>query len=174
MPGPAFTTGDAVALHPIEQEDHEFIQRGRNDPSTRIPLTDSKIKTLDDVEDLLDGDEYRFLICPAGADDPDPVGVVAFAYTRGEDWGSLMYWVAPRHRREGYVSEALELFLDYAFGECGFHKVVARTVVTNDASVGTLETLGFEHEGRFREERFVDGEWVDAHQYALLAREWLD
>lgn len=176
MPGPAFTTGDAVALHPVEPEDYEFVQRGRNHPSTRIPLTDATVRSRADVEEMFEDGDYHFLVCPvpADGDDPEPVGAVAFAYTRGTDTGSLMYWIAPEHRREGYVSEAVELFLDYAFGQCGFHKVFARTIVTNEASIGTLESLGFEREGRFRAERFVDGEWKDAYQYAVLADEWLD
>ncbi len=28
MPGPTFTEGTHVSLHPIEEEDHEFIQYG--------------------------------------------------------------------------------------------------------------------------------------------------
>ncbi len=177
MPGPAFTTGDAVSLHPVETEDHEFVQRGRHHPSTRVPLTETTIRSRDEVAELLEetGD-YHFLVCrtPDDGEEPEPVGVVGFAYTREGDWGSLLYWIASGHRGEGYVSEALDLFLDYAFAECGFHKVVARTIVWNEASVRTLETLGFEREGEFREERFVNGEWVDAYQYALLAREYLD
>jgi len=176
MPGPAFTTGERVSLHPIEEDDYEFVQYGRNHPSTRKPLTETTIRSLDDVAELFEGAEYHFLVCAQRGDqeDPERVGVVAFAYTRGTTSGSLMYWVAPEHRGEGYVSEALELFLDYAFAEVGFHKVFARTVVTNEASIATLESLGFEREGRFREEQFVDGEWTDAYQYAVLDREWLD
>jgi RimJ/RimL family protein N-acetyltransferase len=226
MPGPAFAEGAAVSLHPIEDEDHEFLQYGRNHPSTRKPLTETTIRSVDDVPEMLG--EYHFLVCAdersesAGeasgeaassvddqgestgdasgeaassvddqgestevssgeaasnqnADtDPERVGVVAFTYTRGTTSGSLMYWVAPEHRGNGYADEAVDLFLEYAFAECGFHKVFARTIVTNDPSVAFLESKGFEREGRFREEKFVDGEWVDAFQYSLLADEWLD
>ncbi|PSP52154.1 hypothetical protein BRC60_00835 [Halobacteriales archaeon QH_1_68_42] len=35
-----------------------------------------------------------------------------------------------------------------------------------------LETVGFEHAGRFREDFYVDGEYVDADLYDLLASEW--
>jgi RimJ/RimL family protein N-acetyltransferase len=175
MPGPAFTEGDRVSLHPIEEEDYEFVQRARNHPSTRIPLSDTTIRRREDVAELYEDTEYRFLICARsdGDSDPEPVGGVAFVYVRGGETGSLMYWIAPGHRREGYVSEAIELFLDYAFRECGFHKVFARVLATNEASVATLESLGFEREGVLREERFSEGEWTDAYQYAVLADEWL-
>lgn len=176
-----------MSLHPIEEEDYEFVQRGRNHPSTRIPLTDTEIRTVEDVAETLADKDKHFLICadsasgergaerPASSgEDAEPVGAVGFTWTSDTPKsGDLMYWVAPEHRRQGYVTEATELFLEYAFGECGFHKVTAHTLVTNEGSIGALESLGFEREGRFRDEQFVDGECVDAYRYALLADEWL-
>jgi RimJ/RimL family protein N-acetyltransferase len=178
MPGPAFETGDDVSLHPIEEADYEFIQRGRNDPSTRVPLTDTNIRSLSDVAEMFEDREYHFLVCADGEDGgddaPDPVGAVALPWVRDGESGSLMYWIDSGHRGQGYVSEAVELFLGYLFRECGFHKVFARALVTNEASIRTLESLGFEREGTLREDYFLDGEWVDAYQYGLLAHEWLD
>jgi len=222
MPGPAFAEGDAVSLHPVEDEDHEFIQYGRNHPGVRRPLTDTDIRTLDDVADLLADADYHFLVCAdersepaektssegrspsnrssgrspredgeqrpasgtdsgdaaaAAADDegPVPVGVVAFGWVSSPgERGSLMYWIAPEHQGNGYVTEASELFLDYVFRECGFHKVSARVLVSNEASAGALEKLGFQREGRRRESAVVDGEYEDMYTYGLLAREWLE
>ncbi|MXR19845.1 GNAT family N-acetyltransferase [Halobacterium bonnevillei] len=176
MPGPAFTRGDTVSLHPIEEEDHEFIQRGRNHPDVRVPLTDTRIRTLTDVAESVSEDDYRFLICIGDEDgDPQPVGEVAFAYVAQEaERGALMYWIHPDHRGNGYVTEASELFLEYAFGECGFHKVTARVLVSNEASARTLEKLGFQREGTRRESSIIDGEYEDMYTYGLLDHEWLD
>lgn len=109
------------------------------------------------------------------ADELEPVGVVAFAYVASpSERGSLMYWVAPDHQGNGYASEASELFLDYAFRECGFHKVTARVNESNVASATVLENLGFVREGTRRQSSVVDGEYVDMYTYGLLAEEWLD
>ncbi|MCG1004334.1 MULTISPECIES: GNAT family N-acetyltransferase [Halobacterium] len=211
MPGPAFARGETVSLHPIEEEDHEFIQYGRNHPDVRVPLTDTTIKTVEDVAEMLEDEDYHFLICvdeqsestdgassegrspsdrssgrspredgetasTEGEDgDPEPVGVVAFGWVSSPgERGNLMYWVAPECQGNGYVSEGTELFLDYAFGECGFHKVDARVLVPNEPSWKALEKLGFEREGRRRDDAIVEGEYVDAYSYGLLADEWLD
>ena len=190
MPGPAFTTGDTVSLHPIEPGDHEFVQRGRNDPDVRVPLTDTTIRSLSDVEEMLEDEEYHFLICAdvrsesardasssesETGDGPVPVGVVAFPWVRDSTKiGSLMYWVAPEHHGNGYVTEATTLFLDYVFRECGFHKVNARVNASNPASAAVLENLGFQREGTRRAESIVDGDWDDMHMYGLLAEEWLN
>jgi RimJ/RimL family protein N-acetyltransferase len=176
MPGPAFATGDTVSLHPIEEEDHEFIQYGRNHPDVRVPLTDTTIKSVEDVAEMLEDEDYYFLICVKGEDgDPEPVGVVAFGWVSSPgERGNLMYWVAPEHQGNGYVTEGTELFLDYAFGECGFHKVDARVLVPNEPSWKALEKLGFEREGQRRDDAILDGEYVDAYSYGLLDEEWLD
>jgi RimJ/RimL family protein N-acetyltransferase len=189
MPGPAFTRGDTVSLHPIEDDDHEFVQRGRNHPDVRVPLTDTRIRTLEDVAESVGEADYRFLICvderseSAGDashvdgddSDPTPVGEVAFAYVaRERERGALMYWIHPDHQGNGYVTEASELFLDYAFRECGFHKVTARVLVSNEASARTLEKLGFQREGTRRESTVVDGEYQDMYTYGLLDHEWLN
>jgi RimJ/RimL family protein N-acetyltransferase len=199
MPGPAFKVGDRVSLHPIEPEDHEFLQRGRNHPETRVPLTDTDIRSLDDVEARLEDEEHRYLVCVADqreatdetsgeaassvanqreatdetGDDPERAGGVAFSHVGSGDSGNLTYWVAPEHRGNGYVTEATALLLDYAFRECGFHKVTGNAFVSNEASVAVLENLGFEREGRLRESGIVDGEYEDMYQYSILADEWL-
>ncbi|AAG20429.1 GNAT family N-acetyltransferase [Halobacterium salinarum] len=187
MPGPAFADGDAVSLHPIEDEDHEFIQYGRNQPDVRVPLTDTDIRTLDDVAESVEDSDDRFLICvddrgdstdePASsdADNPTPVGEVAFAWvSQAGEHGSLMYWIAPDHQGNGYVTEATTLFLDYVFGERGFHRVDAHVLAPNEASQAALEKLGFEREGQRRDDAIVDGEYVDTYTYGLLDHEWLD
>jgi RimJ/RimL family protein N-acetyltransferase len=182
MPGPAFARGDRVSLHPVEAEDHEFVQYGRNHPEVRVPLTDSTIRTSGDVAEMFEDSEYHFLVCVEDPDEqtgygpedgPEPVGVVAFPWVReSTKVGSLMYWAAPEHHGNGYVTEATALFLDYVFDECGFHKVNARVNEDNEASAAVLEKLGFEREGTKRAESIVDGEWTDMHMYGLLADEW--
>jgi RimJ/RimL family protein N-acetyltransferase len=201
MPGPAFTSGDSVSLHPIEDEDHEFLQYGHNHPEVRRPLGSSTIRSRGDVAEMVEDDEYRFLICvdtrdevsgePSGDaarsaddhsesvrdashDDPEPVGVVALPWVFDETKSAfLMYWIAPEHQGNGFVTEANRLLLDYVFRECGFHKVAAYVHETNDASAAVLESLGFQREGTLRQEVFTDGEWLDEHRYAVLADEWL-
>jgi len=186
MPGPAFASGDSVSLHPIEGEDHEFLKYGHNHPDVRRPLGSITIRSRGDIAEEVEDDEYRFLVCvdersestgeASGAGgDPEPVGVVALPWVfEDTKSGFLMYWIAPEHQGNGYVTEAIELLLDYLFRECGFHKVAAYVYESNDASAAVLESLGFVREGTLRDEIFSDGEWVDEYRYGLLAEEWLN
>jgi RimJ/RimL family protein N-acetyltransferase len=62
--------------------------------------------------------------------------------------------------------------VEYAFAERRLHKVVARALVTNEASPRVFERLGFREEGIQRDQKYVDGEYVDVVRYSLLRREW--
>lgn len=69
-------------------------------------------------------------------------------------------------------TEAARLVTGYAFAELRLHRVLARVLAGNEASMRVWETLGYEHEGVHREAAFVDGEHVDLHHYGVLADGW--
>ena len=186
MPGPVFAEGESVALHTIEEEDLEFVQRGRNHPEVRRPLTDVDPRNGEQIQEYFenrvsdDGDGFGFLICVSEqsegtSPEPVPVGAVHIPWIRGKHGsGMLMYWVLPEHWGNGYVTEATELILDFAFEERRLAKVSAVVLESNVGSQRVLEKLGFEREGVHRKETFVDGERRDNYRYGILAEEWLE
>jgi RimJ/RimL family protein N-acetyltransferase len=186
MPGPVFAEGDSVTLHTIEEEDIEFLQRGRNHPDIRRPLTDVEPQNGEQFREQFensisgDGDGFGFLICRTEDEDdeeaePQPVGAVHVPWVRTKHGsGMLMYWVMPEHQGNGYVTEATRLVLDFAFEERRLAKVYAIVLESNVGSQRVLEKLGFEREGVHRKETFVDGERRDNYRYGLLADEWLN
>ncbi|SDJ40292.1 Protein N-acetyltransferase, RimJ/RimL family [Halovenus aranensis] len=172
MPGPVFLDGEGVTLRPLERDDLSFVQTYYNHPDVRQPLGRTEPKTAGDLEDDFEGymqESVNLLIC---ADD-EPVGAVAlFDWDETAGRVEIGYWVVPDEQGNGYGSDAVSQALTYAFEERRCHKVVAGVFATNEASQGLLETLGFEQEGRFRDQIFVNGEYVDAIRYGLLAEEW--
>lgn len=190
MPGPAFCRGDSVSLHTWEEEDVEFFQENRNREVIRRPLTDAiprnREQVAENFEERLYGDDddgMDFLVC-TGDDqamrtgDEDAltrVGEVAILFVnQPHGSGMLMYWAAPEHQGNGYISEATSLLLDYAFGERRLNKVWAMVIEPNEPSQAVLEKLGFEQEGHYRKETFHDGNFVDSYRYAMLAEDWFD
>lgn len=174
MPGPTFLEGDRVTLRPLERDDVAFLQRSRNDPEIRVSLgmqhPKNEAQVEETIEKWIEGDDSVTLaVCL----DEEPVGEVTAMHL---DWTrpELAYWLLPEHHGEGYMTEAASLFLDYFFETFEKRGVTARTLSTNDASIGLLETLGFTREGRLREHRFVRGEYVDAFLYGLLREEWVE
>lgn len=187
MPGPAFLRGDRVSLHPIEEDDLEFLQQYRNAPEVRQPLTDSYPRNGHQMQQQFEeggnGDGVRLLICvgddeavrTGDEDGLTRVGEIGIPWVRHPHAaGMLMYWVAPDHQGNGYVSEATELILEHAFEDMRLNRVWAMVIDPNEASQHVLEKVGFQHEGVGRQGAFVDGEFVDSHQFGILADDWLD
>ena len=76
------------------------------------------------------------------------------------------YW------RKGYVTEALDALLSYAFDVLQLHRLEADVDPRNEGSIRTLEKMGFQREGLMRERWQVNGEIQDALFYGLLRPEW--
>jgi len=202
MPGPVFLRNGAVTLRPVEESDYDFFRRHANHPAVRPGFGGGSPISADDVagrvEDMQDDDEAEtFLVCaddpdgeavgddPAAADGDDRTGRVGddtgvrrvgevFLFDLYEGRGSVEigYWIAPAHQGNGYATAAAELAVDYCFTERRLHKVNARVLAFNDGSRAVLEGVGFEREGRRREDFYVDGEYVDADLYGVVESEW--
>ena len=70
------------------------------------------------------------------------------------------------------MQETLKAVLNYAFDVLNLHRIEADVDPRNDASVRTLERLGFQREGYLRERWQVNGEIQDAFFYGLLRPDW--
>jgi len=180
MPGPVFLDGDRLALRVPAADDVDFLARNLNDPRVRAGKTARFPTARSDVESYVGGrtgrsdDSLVLLAC----EDERPVGVVLLnrekmgddVYDRGE----LAYWVAPSEQGNGYATAASSLLVNHAFDRLGLHKLTARAFESNVGSQRVLEKLGFQREGTFRDEVFVDGAWEDYYRYGLLREEWAD
>lgn len=82
------------------------------------------------------------------------------------------YWVRTDRTSRGICTEAVDRLLEEAFTAMGYHKVVLRIAVGNDASDRVAEKLGFTREGILREELLIRGNWVDHSLWSLLDREY--
>lgn len=168
MPGPVFLAGERVTLRTVQPVDFDFILRVLNDPEIRhggYETYESPINEAD-IEQKLDDDTYHmFLVCRGET----PVGSVALKDIdlKGRK-AELGYWMAPDEQGGGYATEAAELCLVHAFEELGLHKVWARTVDDNQASIRVLEKLGFQREGVLENHWYGIGRYVDEYRFGLL------
>lgn len=90
----------------------------------------------------------------------------------GERQAEIGYRILPAFHRQGYAREAVAALLDYLIAEHEMHRFVGVVAAPNEASKGVLRSLGFRHEGHFRQSFWCNGEWVDDDYFALLASEW--
>ncbi|UTF53742.1 GNAT family N-acetyltransferase [Natronosalvus rutilus] len=175
MPGAVFLEGERVELRTVELEDAEFLQELINDPVVRTSLFAHRPiaghQEQEWIESIGEDDAVKLLICVDG----EAVGIVTLE-PPNDVWGcaEIAYMVAPAEWGNGHATDAVEALCGYAFTERRLNKVYASVYATNGASARVLEKAGFQKEGEFRREAFVEGEYVDLLRYGLLAEEWTD
>ena len=108
------------------------------------------------------------------ADDPrSHIGNISFwTVSKLGKIAEVGYWVRSSTTSRGICTEAVELLLKEIFESLGYHKIVLRIAVGNDASDRVAEKLGFTREGVLREELLIRGNWVDHTLWSLLDREF--
>ena len=79
---------------------------------------------------------------------PTLIGVVSF---HNLDWSvpklMMSFWVCTPYARNGYMTEAMQKLVDFAFETLGVYRVEIWCDSRNDRSAALARRLGFEHEG---------------------------
>jgi len=95
-----------------------------------------------------------------------------FALHRQNRRAEIGYALAQQHWGCGYMLEALQALLGFAFMELDLHRLEADIDPRNLASATLLTRLGFAQEGLLRERWIVGDEVSDSALYGMLRREW--
>jgi RimJ/RimL family protein N-acetyltransferase len=90
------------------------------------------------------------------------------------DRAELGFWLAPEHWNKGFMTEAADAVMRYAFHTIGLHKVTVGCISENVASRRVIEKLGFRYVGRLEDDVWRDGKWHSLLRYELTAAEWPD
>ncbi|MGA7923542.1 MAG: GNAT family N-acetyltransferase [Thermoplasmata archaeon] len=80
----------------------------------------------------------------------------------------LGYWLGREHRRQGYMSEAVEAVCRWGFAKAHLHRIEAAVFPHNPASMSLLRKAGFLKEGRLREAVRKNGTWHDDVLFGLV------
>ncbi len=71
------------------------------------------------------------------------------------------YSIAENEQGNGYMKEAVNLTLDYAFNDLELHRIEATTLVDNIKSQRVLKACGFEEVGISKKYLYIHGKWQD-------------
>lgn len=88
--------------------------------------------------------------------------------------GEIYYSLLPAFWGKGCTSEAVRLFLNYAFNELELHRIEAGCAIDNIGSIKVLEKCGFTKEGRKRKVLPLKTGWTDNFEYAILREDWAE
>ena len=82
--------------------------------------------------------------------------------------GSLGYWIGQPFARQGYMYEAIQGMVHFAFERLDLSRVEAACLPENAASRALLEKCGFKYEGVAQSYLQIDGRWRTHVLYAAL------
>lgn len=173
MPGAVFLEGDKLNLRTVEEEDLEFIRDTYNHPEVRKYVSNWKPQNLEQerefFEEAVSGGEGITLVVSR---EEEPMGLVGLHEMDQPNVMEIGLWLHPDFHGNGFGTEAARLTVNHAFNELGAHRVKARAMDNNPASNRIWEKLGFEHEGKLREDMLHEGEYHDTNVYGILKHEW--
>ena len=176
---PITRPGFRVALRPIDVGDLDAIMEWINDGDVT--------KNFAGLSKQITRDEEQAFLERTIASDTDRL--YAVIDERGRYLGNAgihkIYWPArngrlgivlgaPDARGKGLGKEALWLLCELGFRHLDLHKLWLVHYATNARMAHLAAGLGFQEEGRLREEYFHDGRFHDMVRSGMLAREWRD
>jgi ribosomal-protein-alanine N-acetyltransferase len=82
--------------------------------------------------------------------------------------GTIGYWIGADFTRQGYMREAVQAVVHYAFTQMDLSRLESACLPENAASRGVLETCGFKYEGVAQSYLQIDGRWRNHVLYANL------
>ncbi len=82
--------------------------------------------------------------------------------------GTLGYWIGAPYARQGYMREAIEAVVHYAFQNMDLSRIEAACLPENVASRGVLEKSGFKYEGVAQSYLQINGRWRTHVLYSAL------
>ena len=83
------------------------------------------------------------------------------------------FTIAPCFQGKGYGKEGLRGLLGYLFDDLGYRLVLAVTDARNLASIGVLESVGFEREPGVPRKVMFKGEWGEEFDYLYPSDKWV-
>jgi ribosomal-protein-alanine N-acetyltransferase len=109
-------------------------------------------------------------------DTNQPIGECGFhTWNSTHRRAELFYFLRDdKHKRKGFVKEALPEVIKYGFEMMGLHRIEALVGKSNIPSIRLVTQHGFYFEGTMREDYVIDGINQDSDCYSLLRHEWMN
>jgi ribosomal-protein-alanine N-acetyltransferase len=93
-------------------------------------------------------------------------------YRGGFQGAYLGYYVGAPFAGQGYMREAMQLILRYAFERLKLHRLEANIQPGNSASLALVKRAGFIREGYSRRYLRIGRRWRDHERWAIIAEDW--
>jgi diamine N-acetyltransferase len=171
---------DRVRLRAMEKDDLPRFVAWFNDPDVRRNLLIYKPLSMGQEEkwyqDILNRpiDEHPLCIEVLEGSNWVMIGNTGFLNINTHDrsaevgisLGNKQFW------DQGFGTDSLRLLVDHGFNQMNLNRIYLHVFETNLRGIRCYEKVGFKHEGRLREARFLDGKYIDVLVMSILKHEW--
>lgn len=172
--------GERIRLRRMEQGDAADLFRYWSDPKVvkymNVPMFTS-VEETSEMIDFLNGlseteDTMRWGI--ELVQEQRLIGSCGFNTWElsGAYRGEIGYDIGRAYWRQGYMTEAFRLMLNYGFMTMGLNRIEALVDPRNSASRSILQSFTFHEEGLLREYQRTEEGFVDLLIYSLLRRDY--
>lgn len=86
--------------------------------------------------------------------------------------GEIGYVINPDYRGNGYAPEAVKAIMEFGFKKLDFHRIEAKYIIGNDASLSVMKKCGMTYEGTARESMLIKGRYRDIGTCSILESEY--
>lgn len=165
--------GSKIRLTAIRKEDLPTYRQWASEESfgrfyTSSPIREESDKNANQLIDDHSDSSFRFAIRPLNSE--DFLGICAIDEI---EWPHRVAWTSialgQDFQGKGFGKDAMQLVVNYAFNELNLHRLSLTVFGYNQGAIKLYESLGFRHEGTYREFLQRDGKRHDMHLYGLLA-----
>jgi len=136
--------------------------------STPVTKIDDALEVLrQDLESDAKGNSMCWAVTLKGQD--EMIGkCILFQFSQANHRAEIGFILDRNYWRQGFMRQALEAVIDFAFTTLQLHRIEADVDPENTGSLGVLEKLGFQREGLFRDRWLLNNEWVDSVMLGLV------
>jgi diamine N-acetyltransferase len=170
--------GQNIHLRALEPEDLEFVYAIENDETiwevsnTITPYSKFLIRQyLENAhQDIYEAKQLRLAICKQGTS--EAIGLIdLFDFdVKNKRAGVGIIIQNETDRNSGFGKEALDLILNYAFGQLQLHQLYANIGTENKASLSLFTTFGFQKIGVKKDWNFSNTAFHDEVLFQLIKK----
>ncbi len=166
---------EVVRLAPMDSTHVDFITDVRTDWANYEYFFDFHLSSREQelrwiAEVTQDPSQANFVIYPVESPD-QPVGTISLTSidrrSRNAEYGRI--YLSAAARGANMMQRASVILLRYGFDELNLHKIYLRVFSDNERAARMYRGLGFEEEGRMRQQVYKDGVYRDVTYMAVFA-----
>jgi len=164
-----------INLRALEPEDLEFLYTIENNESfweishTQTPFSNYILKQyLENAhQDIFEAKQLRLLIEEKST--RKRIGMIdLFDFNPQHKRAGIGILIHPHFQQNGFASEALSLFINYAFTHLGLHQLYANITTDNSKSISLFTKQKFENVGIKKDWILSDGKFKDETLFQLI------